>query len=77
MPARTRKVADLRNEILVNIYEQFTELKSDFLFKIKNQIKNKVSEAIGAEIRKREELEWTVAVLQQHAKKFKKQMMVL
>ena len=57
MPARTRKVADLRNEILVNIYEQFTELKSDFLFKIKNQIKNKVSEAIGAEIRKREELE--------------------
>ena len=70
MPARTRKVADLRNEILVNIYEQFTELKSDFLFKIKNQIKNKVSEAIGAEIRKREELEWTVAVLQQHAKKF-------
>ena len=70
MPARTRKVADLRNEILVNIYEQFTELKSDFLFKIKNQIKNKVSEAIGAEIRKREELEWTVAVLQQHVKKF-------
>ena len=57
MPARTRKVANLRNEILVNIYEQFTELKSDFLFKIKNQIKNKVSEAIGAEIRKREELE--------------------
>ena len=70
MPARTRKVANLRNEILVNIYEQFTELKSDFLFKIKNQIKNKVSEAIGAEIRKREELEWTVAVLQQHVKKF-------
>ena len=70
MPARTRKVANLRNEILVNIYEQFTELKSDFLFKIKNQIKNKVSEAIGAEIRKREELEWTVAVLQQLVKKF-------
>ena len=70
MPARTRKVGNLRNEILVNIYEQFTELKSDFLFKIKNQIKNKVSEAIGAEIRKREELEWTVAVLQQLVKKF-------
>ena len=70
MPARTRKVADLRNEILVNIYEQFTELKSDFLFKIKNQIKNKVSEAIGAEIRKREELKWTVAILQQFVKKF-------
>ena len=70
MPARTRKVADLRNEILVNIYEQFTELKSDFLFKIKNQIKNKVSEAIGAEIRKREELKWTVAILQQFVNKF-------
>ena len=70
MPARTRKVADLRNVILANIYEQFIGLKSDFLFKIKNQIKNKVSEAIGAEIRKREELEWTVAVLQQHVKKF-------
>ena len=70
MPARTRKVANLRNEILVNIYEQFTELKSDFLFKIKNQIKNKVSEAIGAEIRKQEELKWTVAILQQFVKKF-------
>ena len=70
MPARTRKVAGLRNVILANIYEQFIELKSDFLFKIKNQIKNKVSEAIGAEIRKREELKWTVAILQQFVKKF-------
>ena len=56
--------------ILANIYEQFIELKSDFLFKIKNQIKNKVSEAIGAEIRKREELKWTVAILQQFVNKF-------
>ena len=40
-------------------------------------MKNEVTEAIGVEIRKREELESTVPVLQQHFKNFQKQMMVL
>ena len=77
MPAVTRKMADLKDEILAKIDEKFREFKCDFITEIKDQIKNEVSEAIGAEIRKREELESTVAVLQQHVKNFQKQIMVL
>ena len=77
MPAVTRKMADLKNEILAKIYETFREFNSDFINVIKDQIKNEVSEAIGVEIRKREELESTVSALQQHVKNFQKQMMVL
>ena len=77
MPAVTRKMDDLKVEILAKIDEQFREFKSDFITEIKDQIKNEVSEATGAEIRKREELELTVAVLQQHVNNFQKQIMVL
>ena len=56
MPAATRKMTDLKNEILAKIDEKFREFKSDFINEIKDQIKNEVSEAIGVEIRKREEL---------------------
>ena len=70
MPAATRKMTDLKNEILAKIDEKFREFKSDFINEIKDQIKNEVSKAIGVEIRKREELESTVALLQQHAKIF-------
>ena len=77
MPAVTRKMADLKDEILAKIDEKFREFKCDFITEIKDQIKNEVSEAIGAEIRKREELELTVAVLQQHVNNFQKQIMVL
>ena len=76
MPAATRKMTDLKNEILAKIDEKFREFKSDFINEIKDQIKNKVSEVIGVEIRKREELKSTVAVLQQHVKNFQKQMTV-
>ena len=76
MPAVARTVADLKNDILAKIDEKFREFKSDFISEIKDQIKNKVSEVIGVEIRKREELRSTVAVLQQHVKNFQKQMMV-
>ena len=77
MPAATTKMADLKNEILAKINEKFREFKTDFINEIKDQIKNEVSEAIGVEIRKREELESTVSTLQQHVKNFQKQMMVL
>ena len=56
MPAVTRKMADLENEIIAKIDEKFREFNSDFINEIKDQIKNEVSEAIGVEIRKREEL---------------------
>ena len=77
MPAITRKMTDLKNEILAKIYEKFHNFKSDFINEIKDQIKNEVSEAIGVEIKKREELKSTVAVLQQHVRNFQKQMTVL
>ena len=56
MPAATRKMANLKNEILAKIYEKFREFKSDFINVNKDHIKNEVSEAIGVEIRKQEEL---------------------
>ena len=77
MPAATRKMTDLKNEILAKIDEKFREFKSDFINEIKDQIKNEVSKAIGVEIRKREEQESTVAALQQHVKNFQKLMTVL
>ena len=70
-------MTDLKNQILAKIDEKFREFKSDFINEIKDQIKNKSSEAIGVEIRKREELESAVAVLQQQVKNFQKQMTVL
>ena len=67
----------VKSGILAKIDEKFREFKSDFINNIKEKIKNEVIEAIGVEIRKREELESTVAVLQQHVKIFQKQMTVL
>ena len=77
MPAVTRKMANLKNEILAKIDEKFRGFKSDLINKIKDKIKNEVSESIGVEIRKREELELTIAVFQEHAKNFQKQIRVL
>ena len=56
-------MADLKNEILAKIDEKFRKFKSDFMNEIKDQIKNEVSEAIGLETRKQEELKSTVAAL--------------
>ena len=77
MPTVTRNMTDLKNEILAKIDETFREFKSNFINKIKDQIKNEISEAIRVEIKKPEELESAVAVLQQHIKIFQKQMTVL
>ena len=40
MPAVTRKMADLKDDILAKIDEKFCEFKSDFITEIKDQIKN-------------------------------------
>ena len=45
MPAVTRKMTDLKNEMLAKIDERCHEFKSDFINEIKDQIKNEVSEA--------------------------------
>lgn len=70
MPAVTRKMTDLKNDILAKIEEKFREFKFDFINEVKNQIKNEVSEATEVEIRKQEELESTAEVLQQYVKNF-------
>ena len=67
----------VKSGILAKIDAKFREFKFDFINNIKEKIKNEVIEAIGVEIRKREKLESTVAVLQQHVKIFQKQMTVL
>ena len=46
MPAVTRKMVDLKNEILAKVDEKFREFKSDFINEVKDQIKNQVNEAI-------------------------------
>ena len=77
MPAVTRKMADLKDEILSKIDKKFNELKLEFLSELKDQIKREVSEAIKTEIKIREELESTVSLMQEHVKNFQKQVSVL
>ena len=72
MPVVTRKMTDLKEEILAKIDEEFNEIKIDFLTEIKEQIKNEVAAAINNEIKKREELESTVEMLQQHVREYQK-----
>ena len=52
MQAVTRKMADLKDEILSKIDQKFNELKLEFLSELKDQIKREVSEAINTEINK-------------------------
>ena len=75
MPAVTRKMVDLKDEIRSKIDQKFNELK--LLSELKDQIKKEVSEAIKTEIKKREELESTVSLLQEHVKNFQKQVSIL
>ena len=70
VPVATRKMTDLREEILAKIYKKFNEIKIDFLTEIKEQ--NEVAAAISNKIKKREELESTVAMLQQHVREYQK-----
>ena len=77
MPAVTRKMADLKDEILSKIDQKFNELKLEFLSELKDQIKKEVSEAIKTKIKKREKLESTVPLLQEHMKNFQKQVCIL
>ena len=77
MSAVTRKMADLKDEILSKIDQKFNELKLEFLSELKDQVKKEVSEAIKTEIKKREGLESTVSLLQEDVKNFQKQVSVL
>ena len=70
MSAVTRKLADLRDKIIAKIDKKFSEFKSNFTTEINGQMKL-------MKLLEQEQLESTVAVLQQHVKNFQKQMMVL
>ena len=77
MPAVTQEMADLKDEILSKIDQKFNKLKLEFLSELKDQIKKEVSEATKTEIKKREELESTASLLQEHVKNFQKQVSIL
>ena len=77
MPTVTRKKADLKDQILSKIDQKFSKLKIEFLSELKDQIKKEVSEAVKTEIKKREELESTVSLLQEHVQNFQKQVCIL
>ena len=52
MPVNTRKMADLKDEILSEIDDKFSEFKSDILSKLKQQLKIEVEEACRSELKK-------------------------
>ena len=66
MVAATRKMNEFKDEILARIDEKFNSLKTDILTELKNQIKNELAEVLKAEFRKRDALESTVSVIQEH-----------
>ena len=63
MPVNTRKMADLKDEILSKIDDKFSEFKLDILAELKQQLKTEVIETFKNELKKKEELEPTVSVL--------------
>ena len=77
MPAVTRKMTDLKDEILSKMDQKSNKLKLEFLSELKDQVKKEVSEAIKTETKKREGLESTVSQLQEDVKNFQKQVSVL
>ena len=63
MPVNTRTMNDLKDEILSQIDDKFSEFKLDILAELKQQLKIEVAEAFKNELKIREELESTVSVL--------------
>ena len=69
----TRNMVDLQGEILTKIDEKFNDFKITIIAGIREQIKQGVPKALEKEIKKREELESTVCMLQEHVKNYQKQ----
>ena len=51
MPAVTRKMADLKDEILSKIDQKSNELKPEFLSELKDQIKKEVSKLLKLKLK--------------------------
>ena len=52
MPVNTREMADLKNDILSEIDDKFSEFKLDILAELKQQLKIEVAEAFRNEFKK-------------------------
>ena len=68
----TRNMVDLQDEILTKIDEKFNDFKIAIIAGIREQIKQGFK-SFRKEIKKREELESTVCMLQEHVKNYQKQ----
>ena len=73
MPVMTRNMVDLKDEILTKKDEKFNDFKIAIIAEIWYQINLEVLEALEKEIKKREKLESTVSMLQEHLKNYQKQ----
>ena len=69
----TRNMVYLKDEILTKTDEKSNNFKIAIIAEIRDQIKQEVSEALEKEIKKREELESTVCMLQEHVKNYQEQ----
>ena len=68
MPVNARKMTDLKDDTLSKIDDKFSEFKFDISAELKQQLKAENAEAFKKKrkkLKKREELESTVSVLQQ------------
>ena len=72
--AATRKVTEFKDEILARINEKFNSLKTNILTELKDQIKNELAEVLKEDFRKKEELESTVSLLQEHVHYYQNQL---
>ena len=63
----------MNSKMNIRINEKFNSLKTDILAELKDQIKNVLVEVPKEEFRKREELESTVSVLQEHVRHYQNQ----
>ena len=66
-------MVDLQDEILTKTDEKFNDSKTAIIAEIRDQIKQEVSVALEKEIKKREELESTACMLQEHVKNYQEQ----
>ena len=55
------------------IDEKFNDFKTAIIAEVREQIKQEISVALEKEIKKREELESTVCMFQEHVKNYQKQ----
>ena len=61
-------MVELKDEILTKVDEKFNDFKIAIIAKLREQIKQELSEALEKEIKKKEQLESTVCMLLEHVK---------